>query len=306
VAKTRSGNFIGSFGECQILMLTRSWKNVIKLISLYTSTILETITRIQMEKWESSMNLPVSDIKEGISVLFKSRTLFKLKAKYPRVCHLIESQIKPTLEKRTFPELEEFFNSGEYRRFRLEHPWLSKRFFENVYKERKPDDITPSKNFNNIPMFWKASKTIKRSWALMDKATYFLRMPYSMGRVGFTQEPGGKLRVYFDPKLYFQGMLQPLRVSLDKLLSTLPWDCTHLQGKAIPAIQERLRLGKKVYSFDLSDATNIFPWGLQHLVLSQIYGLIPVVRLMSSIVDSGIWDGPEGTWFFQKRSGYGS
>jgi hypothetical protein len=304
VAKTRAGNLKGIFGELRSLMETKAWVAVIKLLNLYTSTILTEITKTQFQKWSDSMKRPVKDISQGIKVLFNSPTLRRLKPKYPRVCHLIESAFKPTLITRVFPEITSFNNSSEYRRFQLEHSWMEKRFFENVFQERRPDEPMIGSvriDFANLGR----DRRGRSAWAEIDRAVDFKKQSYSAGRVGFTQEPGGKLRVYFDPKLYFQGMLQPLQSSLNELLQRLPWDCTHFQSKAIGPIQERLRSGHKVYSFDLSDATNIFPWGLQHLVLEKLYGLSPIVRLLASLVDSGSWDGPGGPWRFIRGQAMG-
>jgi hypothetical protein len=143
-------------------------------------------------------------------------------------------------------------------------------------------------------------------WAHVHKASDVTLSSFEVGRVGWTQEPGGKLRVYFDPKLFVQGLLQPLQKSLEAVLRKLPWDCTHDQEKAIPWIKERLTSGGKVFSVDLSDATNVFPWGLQHLVLEKIYRNIPIVRFMAAVVTGGYWTDPGGNkWFLTRGQAMG-
>jgi hypothetical protein len=52
------------------------------------------------------------------------------------------------------------------------------------------------------------------------------------------------------------------------VIRSLPWDCTFDQEKGLVFTLEALKRGKKVYCFDLSDATNYFPLELQEYVVS--------------------------------------
>jgi hypothetical protein len=61
-------------------------------------------------------------------------------------------------------------------------------------------------------------------------------------------------------------------------------------------IQKHLSEGKVCHCFDLSDATNYFPFALQHLVLQKLYGDGPLVRLFASICDHGAWLCPDKKW----------
>jgi hypothetical protein len=92
------------------------------------------------------------------------------------------------------------------------------------------------------------------------------------GEVHFIQEPGYKLRSIASPYRIHQLALKPLGDTLGKIVSTLPWDCTFDQTKAIQPIQLRLWSGKPVYSVDLSSATDYFPLQIQEMVLRAIFG----------------------------------
>lgn len=96
--------------------------------------------------------------------------------------------------------------------------------------------------------------------------------PMCAGEVHFLQEPGYKLRSIASPYRLFQLASKPLQVDLKELISKLEWDCTHSQDRAQPHIQKCLREGQKVYSVDLSSATDYFPYELQEIVLQTIYG----------------------------------
>jgi len=96
--------------------------------------------------------------------------------------------------------------------------------------------------------------------------------PMVAGEVHFLQEPGYKLRSIASPYRLFQVASEPLKNALKVLISELPWDCTHEQGRAFPVIQEALKKQKVVYSVDLSNATDYFPYELQEIVLQTIFG----------------------------------
>jgi len=92
------------------------------------------------------------------------------------------------------------------------------------------------------------------------------------GEVHYLQEPGYKLRSIASPYRLFQVASEPLKVDLKRLIASLPWDCTHNQGRAFEPVQEALRSKRTVHSVDLSNATDYFPLELQETVLSTVYG----------------------------------
>lgn len=91
-----------------------------------------------------------------------------------------------------------------------------------------------------------------------------------VGKISFIQEPGLKLRAVANPNRIVQHLLEPLKRNLLERLKEIPEDCTHDQGKGILQVQEWLKMGLKVHSVDLSDATNNFPLELQVHILSGL------------------------------------
>lgn len=84
-----------------------------------------------------------------------------------------------------------------------------------------------------------------------------------VGKIGFIQEKGAKLRAVANPFRVFQAVLTPLGNALFDILKTLPWDCTYNQLNGVRFVQESLSLGKEVHSIDLSSATDTFPLKIQ-------------------------------------------
>jgi hypothetical protein len=97
-----------------------------------------------------------------------------------------------------------------------------------------------------------------------------VRFKNSVGKIGFIQEPGMKLRAVANPGRIYQCALRPLGDSLFNMLKELPWDCTFDQKKAIPFIQNRLKNGL-CHSVDLTGATDYFPLDLQKQVLNVLF-----------------------------------
>jgi hypothetical protein len=92
---------------------------------------------------------------------------------------------------------------------------------------------------------------------------------FPVGKIGFIQEKGAKLRAIANPFRIFQVALEPLGNALLDILQSLPWDCTFDQEKGVNFVQDSLLLGKEVSSIDLSSATDKFPLKIQReLVLS--------------------------------------
>jgi len=95
--------------------------------------------------------------------------------------------------------------------------------------------------------------------------------PMVAGEVHFLQEPGYKLRSIASPYRLFQVASEPLKNDLQVVVKSLPWDCTHDQGRAFGPIKEALSNKRQVHSVDLSNATDYFPLDLQIMVLETIY-----------------------------------
>jgi hypothetical protein len=97
--------------------------------------------------------------------------------------------------------------------------------------------------------------------------------PY-VGCVSLIQEPGLKLRAVANPSRVIQYALEPLKDFLRSILTDIPEDCTFDQSKGVNWCQAQLTLGKTLFSVDLSDATNLFPWEIQVYVLSEVRNYI--------------------------------
>jgi hypothetical protein len=93
-----------------------------------------------------------------------------------------------------------------------------------------------------------------------------------VGNIGLLQEPGLKLRAVANPNRVLQLALEPLGRSLFKWLATLPEDCCFHQETGVRDAQGWLAQGRKVYSFDLSNATDVIP-------LSQLIGICRAVKV---------------------------
>lgn len=91
-----------------------------------------------------------------------------------------------------------------------------------------------------------------------------------VGRIGFIQEPGYKLRAVANPDRIVQFALEPLRKEIARWLKkTCPEDCTFDQEAGVRVVSQWLAEGKTVHSVDLSDATNNFPFDLQLSILRK-------------------------------------
>lgn len=81
----------------------------------------------------------------------------------------------------------------------------------------------------------------------------------NVGTVHAVQEPGAKLRVFASPRLLIQCALEPLKVSLMDGLKHMSEDACFSQEDAVIKIQNWLLTGHRLSSYDLADATNMFP-----------------------------------------------
>jgi hypothetical protein len=80
-----------------------------------------------------------------------------------------------------------------------------------------------------------------------------------VGSIGLIQERGCKLRAVANPLRVIQIALSRLKNLLEAVAKVLPWDCTHDQMAGISWAQEKLREGRVLYAFDLSNASDTIP-----------------------------------------------
>jgi hypothetical protein len=83
--------------------------------------------------------------------------------------------------------------------------------------------------------------------------------PY-VGRIGVIQERGLKARFIASPRLVYQIGLRALGKYLFRLLKNCPWDCTYNQMAGVKWAKEKLRTNSRLWSVDISDASNNMPF----------------------------------------------
>jgi len=94
-----------------------------------------------------------------------------------------------------------------------------------------------------------------------------------IGKLAFKQEAAGKIRVFAMVDCWTQWLLRPLHRDLFRFLRSLPSDATFNQGdtltKFVASLKERGI--RKVYSFDLTAATDRIPLNVQSLILDSLF-----------------------------------
>jgi len=116
--------------------------------------------------------------------------------------------------------------------------------------------------------------------------------PAYVGTLGYSQESGGKLRVFASPHLVWQAIFEPLKLLLADALRCIPQDCTHNQQKGADWAQEQLQKGVRLHSLDLSNATDLFPLSLQLQTLTEL-GVSATLSRIFERVATGSWKVPK-------------
>jgi hypothetical protein len=134
---------------------------------------------------------------------------------------------------------------------------------------------------------------------------------FPMGRIGFIQEGGCKLRSVANPFLAVQALGEPLKIKLERLSRTMPTIASFDQDRAKDLITTWLGKGKKVYSFDCSAFTDRFPYAIQRIVLQALLkqGIVDQFDfdVMETVVE-GFWVLPDSTpvrWSVGQPLGFG-
>jgi hypothetical protein len=92
------------------------------------------------------------------------------------------------------------------------------------------------------------------------------------GRLSVKVEPAGKARVFAMVDYWTQVALKPLHSWIFNVLREIPQDGTFDQLKPVKRLLKVVPMDQKIYSFDLSAATDRLPVLLQGLLLWQIFG----------------------------------
>lgn len=93
-----------------------------------------------------------------------------------------------------------------------------------------------------------------------------------LGKLGFKEEPAGKVRVFAIVDPITQWMLKPLHDQIFKLLAQIPQDGTFDQMAPLERLMKSVPLGDPIFSYDLSAATDRLPVSLQEHLLSAFIG----------------------------------
>jgi hypothetical protein len=91
-----------------------------------------------------------------------------------------------------------------------------------------------------------------------------------VGNLFGSQEPGMKLRAFASPVLPLQAALEGLKSKMMDVIKRLPWDCCFDQEKGVARVQGWIQAGRKVFSVDLTDATNNAPLVMQEDLLLRL------------------------------------
>lgn len=97
-------------------------------------------------------------------------------------------------------------------------------------------------------------------------------VPLCTGRLSVKLEACGKARVFAITDWWTQGLLYQLHTYLFGILRGIRQDGTFDQAAPFNALKDRVRLGQKVFSFDLSAATDRLPVWSQEVVLGFLCG----------------------------------
>lgn len=95
----------------------------------------------------------------------------------------------------------------------------------------------------------------------------------ALGKLGFKEEAAGKLRVFAMVDPFTQWLLYPVHKLIFSILRKIPMDGTHNQLRPVKRLMGMNC--KRLYSFDLSAATDRLPVIVQSKLLSELIQEIP-------------------------------
>jgi len=130
---------------------------------------------------------------------------------------------------------------------------------------------------------------VLRDWLAVTKNTRFLNwfevalvfvkdnnVPSGeLGKLGFKDEPAGKVRAFAMVDCVTQWVLKPLHDRIFEILRLIPQDGTFDQERPLAHLSELGAKGVKLYSYDLSAATDRLPVLIQATLLSALIGAWP-------------------------------
>lgn len=128
-------------------------------------------------------------------------------------------------------------------------------------------------------LYWHARKNIPQTY---------------VGKVGFIQEPGYKLRSVANPFPVYQIALSAFGSLLYNNLRNIPEDATFDQDRGVLEIQNYMREGGELVAFDLSSATDTFPFWLTKTGLETWEGVHRADLDLWSDLSRGTWQSSLG------------
>jgi hypothetical protein len=111
--------------------------------------------------------------------------------------------------------------------------------------------------------------------------------------VGLTKDGGLKQRFIANPHRALQWALNVLKTTLANYLAEMPESCVYDQHSALPWIQQKLKVGK-LWSLDLSAATDHFPLSYQEQVVRRLFPMLSRDIDMWVDVSRALWRTPDG------------
>lgn len=111
-------------------------------------------------------------------------------------------------------------------------------------------------------------------WLAPKASIRFANPPSHLGKLAFKIEPAGKIRVFAMVDCFTQWLLEPIHSACFTFLKSFKRDATFDQTKVLNDFVNDLKSRgiTRVFSFDLSSATDRLPLTVQSAILSALYG----------------------------------
>jgi len=292
--KRRAGKLTGTLGSLQrwMSLSTSHFGKGIQALQCYTLFYAKGITPKQTAKFLGGVqSLPCTPeldcygkqlIDQGWALL-NSPTLPTLPHPKPLELMVPSPSKRAPLPGRSVPEVEGIIDSLQY----LYGSTGGMKHFNKYYASHYQYVV----RYLDGAFFNDAGRPYRRDADSDPPWQFDRRDDLLVGRIGLIQEPGYKLRAVANPGRVFQHVLKPLGEAIYNFLPSVPWDCTHDQTKAFPALQLHLSRGNMVHSIDLTGATDYFPLSLQEHLLKKMTNEA-TVNLFGDL--------SRGTWEFPK------
>lgn len=122
-----------------------------------------------------------------------------------------------------------------------------------------------------------------------------IKDPRHIAQLYYLPDKAGKTRVVYALTWWFQELLNPLHKGLYRILDTLDQDGTSSHDKAAKRVQQWTLEGRRLWSVDLTAATDRFPVALQRAALEGFLDA-SVVEIWSQIMALKPWSKPHNRY----------